>query len=86
MSTHEPILPCADTMDMETPSHNALVAAISRLLRPLVRLLLRQGIPYGVMADVVKQVYVDVAFREFGLPGRKQSVSRVSIITGISPL
>ncbi len=70
--------------DMETPSHNALVAAIFRLLRPLVRLLLRQGIPYGVMADVVKQVYVDVAFREFGLPGRKQSVSRVSIITGLS--
>lgn len=69
---------------METRFHNALVAAIFRLLRPLVRLLLRQGIPYGVMADVVKQVYVDVAFREFGLPGRKQSVSRVSIITGLS--
>jgi hypothetical protein len=69
---------------METRSHNALVAAIFRLLRPLVRLLLRQGIPYGVMADVVKQVYVDVAFQEFGLPRRKQSVSRVSIITGLS--
>ena len=37
-----------------------------------------------MMADVVKQVYVDVAFREFGLPGRKQSVSRVSILTGLS--
>ncbi len=69
---------------METHSHNALVAAIFRLLRPLVRLLLRHGIPYGVMADVVKQVYVDVAFKEFGLPGRKQSVSRVSVITGLS--
>jgi len=45
---------------------------------------LRQGIPYGIMADVVKQVYVDVAFEGFGLPGRKQSVSRVSILTGLS--
>jgi hypothetical protein len=69
---------------METRSQNALVAAIFRLLKPLVRLLLRHGIPYGVMADVVKQVYVDVAFNEFALPARKQSVSRVSIITGLS--
>ena len=36
------------------------------------------------MADVVKQVYVDVAFEEFGLPGRKQTTSRVSVITGLS--
>jgi Family of unknown function (DUF6502) len=69
---------------METRLHNAIAAAISRLLRPLVRLLLRHGIPFGVMADVVKKVYVDVAFKEFGLPGRKQTTSRVSVITGLS--
>lgn len=69
---------------METRVHSALVAAIFRVLRPLVRLSLRHGIPLGVMADVVKQVYVDVAFKEFGLPGRKQTTSRVSIITGLS--
>jgi hypothetical protein len=69
---------------MDTRVHNALVAAIFRILRPLVRLLLRHGIPYGVMADVVKQVYIDVAFQEFGLPGRKQTTSRVAILTGLS--
>jgi Family of unknown function (DUF6502) len=69
---------------METRLHNAIEAAIFRLLRPLVRLLLRHGISFGVMADVVKQVYVDVAFQEFGLPGRKQTTSRVSVITGLS--
>jgi Family of unknown function (DUF6502) len=73
-----------DTMHMETRIHNALVAAIFRVLRPLVRLLLRHGIPFGVTADVVKQVYVDVAFEEFGLSGRKQTTSRVAIITGLS--
>ena len=56
----------------------------SALSRPLVRLLLRHGIPFGVMADVVKQVYVDVAWQEFGLPGRKQTTSRVAILTGLS--
>jgi Family of unknown function (DUF6502) len=69
---------------METRIHHALVAAIFRILRPLVRLLLRHGIPVGVLADVVKQVYVDVAWQEFGLPGRKQTTSRVAILTGLS--
>ena len=69
---------------METRVHNALVAALFRLLRPLVRLLIRHGIPYGVMDDVVKQVYIDIASKEFRLPGRKQTTSRISILTGLS--
>ena len=59
-------------------------AAVSALLRPLVRLLLRNGIPYRTFSDIAKRVYVDVAMEEFGIPGRKQSKSRVSIITGLS--
>ena len=62
----------------------ALSAAITMLLRPLVRLLLRNRVPYRTFADLAKRVYVDVATEEFGIPGRKQSKSRVSIITGLS--
>lgn len=62
----------------------ALSAAILRMLRPLVRLLLRHGISYGTFADLAKWVYVDVADKEFNVPGRKQSVSRVSVLTGLS--
>jgi hypothetical protein len=62
----------------------AVSAAITTLLRPLVRLLLRNGIPYGMFSDIAKRVYVDVATEEFGIPGRKQSKSHVSIITGLS--
>jgi len=62
----------------------ALAAAILRLLRPLVRICLRNGLPYGAFADLVKRVYVEVAGDEFSLPGRKQSVSRISVITGLS--
>ena len=62
----------------------ALSAAILRLLRPLVRICLRNGLPYGAFADLAKRVYVEVAGAEFGLPGRKQSVSRISVITGLS--
>jgi len=63
---------------------SALSAAILRLLRPLVRICLRNGLPYGAFADLAKRTFVEVATRDFGLPGRKQSVSRVSVITGLS--
>ena len=59
-------------------------AAVLRLLRPLVRILLRNGVSYNTFSDFVKWVYVDVASKEFGIEGRKQSTSRVSVITGLS--
>ena len=62
----------------------ALFAAILKLLRPLVRILLRNGVPYGAFADIAKRVYVDVAAQEFGVPGKKQTNSRISTITGLS--
>lgn len=62
----------------------AISAAVIRVLHPLVRILLRNGIPYGAFADLAKSVYVEVAADEFGIPGRKQTDSRVSIITGLT--
>lgn len=49
-----------------------------------MRILLRNGIPYGTFADIAKRVYVSVAMEECGLPNRKQSISRVSVITGLT--
>lgn len=62
----------------------AIYAAILRVLRPLIRLLLRHGVPFGTFSDLARQVYVDVALEEFGIPGRKQTHSRVSVLTGLS--
>ena len=60
-----------------------LHAAVLRLLRPLVRLLLHHNVPYETFADLAKWVYVDIAGKEFQLPGKKQTTSRVSVITGL---
>jgi hypothetical protein len=65
-------------------THNAIYAATLRVLRPLVRLLLRHGVPFGTFADLAKRVFVEVALEEFGIPGRKQTHSRASILTGLS--
>ncbi len=69
---------------MLSPNVQALSAVVLRILRPLVRILLRNGISYGTFADLAKRVYVDVARQEFGIGDRKQSTSRVAILTGLS--
>ena len=65
-------------------ANNAIYAAILRVLRPLIRLLLRHGVPFGTFSDLAKGVYVEVALEEFGIPGRKKTHSRVSVLTGLS--
>jgi hypothetical protein len=69
---------------MNSKYQKPLLAAVLKLLRPLVRILLRNGISYGTFSDTAKWIYVDMATNEFGIDGRKQSTSRVSVITGLS--
>ena len=69
---------------MEARIQNSLFSAVIKLLRPLIRIFLRNGLPYGAFAELTRWVYVDVARREFAIQGRMQSDSRVSTITGLS--
>lgn len=69
---------------MSGNSQNTLNAAVRQLMYPLVRILLRNGVAFGTLASLIKQVYVDVAFAEFAPPGKKQTVSRVSAMTGLT--
>ncbi len=69
---------------MSNGIQRTLSASIRRILRPLVRLLLRNGIPFGVFMEDAKKVYVDVASSEFGVAGRKPSISRTSVLTGLT--
>lgn len=61
----------------------ALTAAVIRLLRPLVRILMRYGVPYDGFAELAKRTYIDVAQHDYAIEGRKQSISRISTLTGI---
>lgn len=62
----------------------ALAAAVVRVLRPLVRAVLRSGMSYKAFNDLVKWVYVDISMKEFTIPGRKNSKSRVAVLTGLT--
>ena len=61
-----------------------LSRVVLRILKPLVRILLRNGVSFGTFADLAKWVYIDVAREDFGIGERKQSTSRISILTGLS--
>ncbi len=69
---------------MNEKLQNTITSAVLRLLRPLVRILLRNGIPHGTFSELAKWVYTDVASREFGIAGRKQTVSRIAVLTGLT--
>jgi hypothetical protein len=69
---------------MQSSKQDILSAAVGRILKPLIRILLRSGMSYGTFADIAKRQYVEVALNEFPIGGRKQSVSRVSVITGLT--
>ncbi len=61
----------------------AVLTACRRLLRPLVRILLRHGVPYRQLAALCKEVYVEVASGDYGLRGRPTNVSRMALLTGL---
>jgi len=58
-------------------TNEILHGAITRLLRPLARILLRHNVSFLTFSDLAKQVFIKVAEEEFPLSGRKQSVSQM---------
>ncbi len=69
--------------DAPSPTPKALLAAVKRLLRPLVRLLITKGMGLSALTEMLKEVYVDVAITEFPTAGKKQTDSSISILTGV---
>lgn len=66
------------------PSNDFLHQTIRITLRPFIRLLLRYGMGYGEFAQVCKKLFVEVADSDFRIADRKQTVSRISVLTGIT--
>jgi Family of unknown function (DUF6502) len=60
-----------------------VIQAIRGILRPLVRFMLAQGLTYTILIDLLKSVYVEVALKEFKLDKKRQTDSRISLLTGV---
>jgi hypothetical protein len=63
---------------------DSLGSAILRLLRPLARLLLKHGMPYGTFAELARKAYVEEGFDHLQQSGKRPTVSSVSALTGLT--
>ena len=68
---------------MSTPK-KTFNRAISKILEPLIQLMLKNDVSHSEFSELARRAYVKVAFDYFSIPGRKKSNSRVSVITGLS--
>jgi hypothetical protein len=59
------------------------MSAVTRVLRPLVGLLMEHGLTFQWLNGLLKSVFVDVAEKEFRLPDKRQTDSRITLLTGV---
>lgn len=57
--------------------------ALSLMLKPLIRLLIAQGVTHAEFSETAKEVYVETALRHFEDEGRVNK-SRAAILTGLT--
>jgi hypothetical protein len=70
---------------METhPLKAQLIKAVRNLLRPVVRQLIAYGVSYPAVDRLMRQLYVEVAEQDFALPFKRQTDSRVALVTGLN--
>ena len=59
-------------------------SAIHRMLHTVVRHLIAQGITHPALTQMLKEIYLDVAEAEFALPFKRQTDSRLALVTGLN--
>jgi hypothetical protein len=71
-------------MDASSNVQKALETAVAHLLRPLFRVLLRHSMSFVAFEELAKRVYVEVAMKDFAIEGKKPTISRASILSGLT--
>jgi len=62
----------------------ALVRAVRRILRPLVRGLIAHGFTYTYLAQILKEVFLETAEKDFRAAGERPTDSCINLLTGIN--
>lgn len=55
-----------------------------KILSPLIRIMLKHGVSCKEFEEIVRELYVKIGYDDFTIQGRKQTVSRVAVLTGLS--
>lgn len=72
-----------DSVDIHNLPSQALLQQGAEILRPLVRLLLGNGVTYPQLAHVLKDVFIDEARQALADEGRKETDSALTLLTGV---
>ena len=71
-------------MNAETSKKQLLIAnALKRVFRPFVKLMLANSISYTFAIDLLKTLFVEVADQEFTIDQKRQTDSRISLMSGV---
>jgi Family of unknown function (DUF6502) len=65
-------------------NEEGLLRGAVETLRPIVRRLLASGVPFGLLESRLRELVVEVAEADFAIAGRRQTDSRVALVTGIN--
>jgi len=66
------------------PLREPFVSAIRRMLRVVVHHLIAQGVTHPALTQMLKEIYLEVAETEFALPFKRQTDSRLALVTGLN--
>ncbi|VAW49870.1 hypothetical protein MNBD_GAMMA04-328 [hydrothermal vent metagenome] len=69
---------------MKETLQQALTSSATKILRPLARIMLRNGMSCGNFEELVRKAYVDEAFALSKEKGSKTTISSISAQTGLS--
>src|ERR1700722_10770581 len=60
-----------------------LLQAARRLMRPLVRLMMRSGLTFPILAEMLRSLFVEVAVNDILTDPKARTDSRISLLTGV---
>lgn len=63
---------------------STLFTALERILRPMARILINNGVTFKAFSDLARRIFIEVAENDFKVDGKKQTDSRIATITGLS--
>jgi len=69
---------------MQSSLKTNLSKAVVHILKPVIRILMRNEVSHAEFCALAKQAYVDVAYKHFTIPNKKMTYSRAAVLTGLN--
>jgi len=76
--------PLPELRSMSGTIKEFVLPAFTKLMRPLVQILLRNGVAFGEFAEILKRLYVETAVSTYQVAGSPITQSKVALATGLT--